>query len=85
MLKIFRCEVQNAVSSANILVLVLGVSAKGKSLQYTEYRMGESTEPCGTPAWMFTGSEKVFCILILQDRFCRNESMRVMNWGLLEV
>ena len=57
------------MSSANILVLVLGVSAKGKSLQYTEYTMGESTEPCGTPARMFTGSVKVFCILILQEGF----------------
>jgi hypothetical protein len=37
-----------AVSSANILVLVLWMSEKGKSLQYTMYSSGESTEPWGT-------------------------------------
>ncbi|KAH0815930.1 hypothetical protein GEV33_006861 [Tenebrio molitor] len=47
-------EHQMAVSSANILVLVLWMSEKGKSLQYTMYSSGESTEPWGTPAFRWT-------------------------------
>ena len=43
----FLWEAQIAVSSANILVLVLGLSANGKSLQYTEYRMGTKRSPVG--------------------------------------
>jgi hypothetical protein len=44
-----------AVSSANILVLVLWMSEKGKSLQYTMYSSGESTEPWGD----FPGGKKI--------------------------
>jgi hypothetical protein len=56
-----------AVSSANILVLVLWMSEKGKSLHYTMYSSGESTEPWGTPALRWTVFERVLFTLILQD------------------
>jgi hypothetical protein len=60
-----------AVSSANILVLVLWMSEKGKSLQYTMYSSGESTEPWGTPALRWTVFERVLFTLILQDLLVR--------------
>jgi hypothetical protein len=68
-----------AVSSANILVLVLWMSEKGKSLQYTMYSSGESTEPWGTPAFRWTVFERVLFTLILQDLLVRKEEMSLVN------
>jgi hypothetical protein len=74
---------QVAVSSANILVLVLWTSEMGKSLQYIMYNSGESTEPWGTPAFRWTVFERVLFTLILQDLLVRREDISLMNLRLL--
>jgi hypothetical protein len=69
------------VSSTNIRVLVLGVSETGKSLQYTRYKIGDSAERCGTPAWIWIGAEFWFLTCTLHVRFSRKDLIIRMNRG----
>ena len=50
-LSLLRCCVSNVMSSANCSRIVLfGFNGSGISLMYKLNSVGESAEPCGTPA-----------------------------------